>query len=204
MSAADKPLSLRERNRIRTRGDILDTTAELLGSEGYGATALEVLSQRAGISRGTIYAHFPGGRDEIVREVYLRIADGVYVRGISLRDSLTDPAHRITALAFALVEATKEPAGRFYGVMGPDLVGALSGVLGSTSRSFEELIAQDLKLAQEEGTLPQNAPTGALAATITGAIRAAGATAAGKPENAEQAVEAVRLLIDGLLVRATV
>ena len=149
MSAADKPLSLRERNRIRTRGDILDTTAELLGSEGYGATALEVLSQRAGISRGTIYAHFPGGRDEIVREVYLRIADGVYVRGISLRDSLTDPAHRITALAFALVEATKEPAGRFYGVMGPDLVGALSGVLGSTSRSFEELIAQDLKLAQE-------------------------------------------------------
>ncbi|MBP1136533.1 TetR/AcrR family transcriptional repressor of lmrAB and yxaGH operons [Arthrobacter sp. PvP023] len=204
MSAADKPLSLRERNRMRTRGDILDTAAELLGSEGYGATALEVLSQKAGISRGTIYAHFPGGRDEIVREVYLRIADGVYVRGISLRDALIDPAERITALAFALVEATKEPAGRFYGVMGPDLVSALSGVLGSTSRSFEELIARDLKHAQEEGTLAQDAPTEALAATITGAIRAAGATAAGKPENAEQAVEAVRLLIDGLLVRATV
>lgn len=204
MSAADKPLSVRERNRMRTRGDILDTAAELLGSEGYAATALEVLSQRSGVSRGTIYSHFPGGREEIVREVYLRIADGVYVRGISLRDALTHPGERITALAFALVEATKEPAGRFYGVMGPDLVSALSGVLGSTSRSFEELIAQDLKHAQEDGTLAQDAPTEVLAATITGAIRAAGATAASKPENAEQAVEAVRLLIDGLLVRATV
>lgn len=204
MSAADKPLSVRERNRMRTRGDILDTAAELLGSEGYAATALEVLSQRSGVSRGTIYSHFPGGREEIVREVYLRIADGVYVRGISLRDALTHPGERITALAFALVEATKEPAGRFYGVMGPDLVSALSGVLGSTSRSFEELIAQDLKHAQADGTLAQDAPTEVLAATITGAIRAAGATAASKPENAEQAVEAVRLLIDGLLVRATV
>jgi TetR/AcrR family transcriptional repressor of lmrAB and yxaGH operons len=189
---------------MRTRGDILDTAAELLGSEGYAATVIEVLSQRSGVSRGTIYSHFPGGREEIVREVYLRIADGVYVRGISLRDALTHPGERITALAFALVEATKEPAGRFYGVMGPDLVSALSGVLGSTSRSFEELIAQDLKHAQEDGTLDQGAPTEVLAATITGAIRAAGATAAGKPENAEQAVEAVRLLIDGLLVRATV
>jgi TetR/AcrR family transcriptional repressor of lmrAB and yxaGH operons len=204
MSAADKPLSVRERNRMRTRGDILDTAAELLGSEGYAATVIEVLSQRSGVSRGTIYSHFPGGREEIVREVYLRIAEGVYVRGISLRDALTHPGERITALAFALVEATKEPAGRFYGVMGPDLVSALSGVLGSTSRSFEELIAQDLKHAQEDGTLDQGAPTEVLAATITGAIRAAGATAAGKPENAEQAVEAVRLLIDGLLVRATV
>ena len=204
MSAADKPLSVRERNRLRTRGDILDTAAELLGSEGYAATVIEVLSQRSGVSRGTIYSHFPGGREEIVREVYLRIADGVYVRGISLRDALTHPGERITALAFALVEATKEPAGRFYGVMGPDLVSALSGVLGSTSRSFEELIAQDLKHAQEDGTLDAGAPTEVLAATITGAIRAAGAAAAGKPENAEQAVEAVRLLIDGLLVRATV
>lgn len=204
MSASEKPLSLRERNRMRTRGDILDTAAELLGSEGYASTALEVLSQRAGVSRGTIYAHFPGGRDEIVREVYIRIADAVYVRGISLRDALTHPSERITALAIALVEATKEPAGRFYGVMGPDLVSAVSGVLGSTSRSFEELIARDLKEAQDEGTLPKNAPTEALAATITGAIRAAGAAAARKPANAEQAVEAVRLLIDGLLVRATV
>ncbi|KRE73014.1 AcrR family transcriptional regulator [Pseudarthrobacter defluvii] len=204
MSASNKPLSLRERNRMRTRGDILDTAAELLSSEGYASTALEVLSQQAGISRGTIYAHFPGGRDEIVREVYLRIADAVYVRGISLRDPLTDPGARITALATALVEATKEPKGRFYGVMGPDLVSALSDVMGSTSRSFEELIARDLKDAKDSGTLPEDAPTEALAATITGAIRAAGAAAAREPANAGPAVAAIRLLMDGLLVRATV
>lgn len=204
MTAEDsKPVPLRERNRLRTRGDILDAAAELLGAEGYAATSLEVLAQKSGISRGTIYAHFPGGRDEIIREVYLRIADGVYIRGISLRDQYTDRAERITALAQALVEATREPGGRFYGVMGPDIVPVVSGIMGSTSRSFEHIIAQELQAAIAAGQLPPEAPAATLATTLTGAIRAAGVSAAVNPAQASQAVDAIRLLAQGLLVRAT-
>ena len=78
----DKQLSLRERNRLRTRSDILDAAAEMLGEGGYAGLALEEVSQRAGLSRGTVYAHFPGGRDDVVREVYLRVADAVHARGL--------------------------------------------------------------------------------------------------------------------------
>jgi TetR/AcrR family transcriptional repressor of lmrAB and yxaGH operons len=200
----DEQLPLRERNRLRTRGDILDAAAEALGEKGYAETTLEELSQRAGLSRGTLYAHFPGGREEIAREVYLRIADAVYVRGISLREETQEVAGRIAALARALVEATSTPAGRFYGVMGPDIVPVLSGVMGSTSKSFEALIRLDLSAARAAGQLQEDAEIDALAAAFSGAIRASGARAATDPGTAEQQVAAVKLLAQGLLSLASV
>lgn len=200
----EKPLPLRERNRLRTRGDILDAAAVLLGSEGFGGTTVEALSRTSGVSRGTIYAHFPGGREEIVQEVYQRIADAVNVQGVNLREGVDDPAARIAALARALVQATREPEGRFYGVMGPDVVPVVAQIMGSTSRSFQALISQDLGDARAAGRLPEEAPVEALAAALVGAIRNAGATAALEPERSDQLVEAVRWLADGLLQRAAV
>lgn len=200
----DGQLPLRERNRLRTRTDILDAAAKVLGESGYAGTTLEELSRLAGLARGTLYAHFPGGRDEIVREVYLRIADAVYVRGISLREETQDVAGRIAALAQALVEATSTPAGRFYGVMGADIVPVLSGVMGGTSKSFEDLIRLDLAAAHAAGQLRADAAVDALAAAFSGAIRASGARAATDPGTAEQQVAAVKLLAQGLLSLATV
>lgn len=200
----DKPLPLRERNRLRTRGDILDAAAVLLGSDGYGETTVEALGRSSGVSRGTIYAHFPGGREEIVQEVYQRVADAVYVQGVTLREGVEDPVARIAALATALVQVTREPEGRFYGVMGPDVVPVVSQVMGSTSRSFQSLISRDLSAAKAAGRLAEEAPVEALAATLVGAIRNAGATAALEPEKSEQLIEAIRWLVDGLLQRAAV
>lgn len=194
----DRQPSLRERNRLRTRSDILDAAAEILGDSGYAGFALEEVSQRAGLSRGTLYAHFPGGRDEVVREVYLRVADAVYVRGISLREEARDVAGRITALARAYVEATSTPAGRFYGVMGPDVVPVLSGVR-RTSVSFEALIRLDLSAARAAGQLKDDPDIDALATALSGAIRASGARAATEPQYAEQQVAAVKLLVQGLI-----
>ncbi|NKX49166.1 TetR/AcrR family transcriptional regulator [Arthrobacter deserti] len=200
----DGQLPLRERNRLRTRADILDAAAEILSGSGYAGTTLEELSRQAGIARGTLYAHFPGGREEIVREVYLRIAETVYVRGIGLREATQDTAGRIAALARALVEATSTPAGRFYGVMGADIVPVLSGVMGGTSRSFEDLIRLDLSAARAAGRLREDADVDALAAAFSGAIRASGARAATGPGTAEQQVAAVKLLAQGLLSPASV
>jgi AcrR family transcriptional regulator len=194
----DKQLSLRERNRLRTRSDILDATAEMLGEGGYAGFALEEVSQRAGLSRGTVYAHFPGGRDDVVREVYLRVADAVHARGLSLREEANDAAGRISALARAFVEMTSSPSGRFYGLMGPDVEPVLSGVR-RTSESFEELIKLDLSTARAAGQLHQGPDIDALATALSGAIRASGARAAVKPGTAEQQIAAVNLLVEGLL-----
>ncbi|WP_143711743.1 TetR/AcrR family transcriptional regulator [Paenarthrobacter aurescens] len=196
----DKQPSLRERNRLRTRSDILDAAAEMLGESGYAGLALEEVSQRAGLSRGTVYAHFPGGRDDVVREVYLRVADAVYVRGISLREEALHPAGRISALARALVETTSSASGRFYGLMGPDVVPILSGVR-RTSESFEALIKLDLSTARAEGQLHEGPDIDALSTALSGAIRASGARAAMNPETAEQQIAAVELLAAGLLCK---
>ena len=203
-AAKDGTIPLRERNRLRTRNDILDAAAQLLSEKGYSETTLEELSQRAGLSRGTLYAHFPQGRDEIVQDVYLRIADAVYLRGVTLRDSAVDLVDRVTALARALVEATSQPDGRFYGVMGADIVPVLSGVMGGTSRSFEDLMQRDLRDAQAAGILPPSAPVDAIATALTGAIRAGGAAAATDPTSAENHIEAVRIIAHGLLATARV
>ena len=191
--------SLRERNKLRARSDILDATAEVLGQSGYADTSLDEVSRRAGLSRGTLYAHFPGGREEIVREAYLRIADAVYVRGVSLREEFSDLASRVAALARSLVEATSTPAGRFYGVVGPDTVPVLSKVMGSTSTSFEALIRLDLAAAHASGQLKQDADIDALATALSGAIRASGARSATEPHTAARQVEAIKLLTEGLL-----
>lgn len=201
-SPNEQQLSLRERNKLRARADILDAAAELLSEAGYAGTTLEELSRRAGLSRGTLYAYFPEGRDQIVREVYLRISGEVYDRGSALRAEADGMVDRITALARALVQATSTPAGRFYGVMGSDIVPVLSGVLGVTSKSFEELIKIDLSAAQTAGQLPEDIAVGALATALTGAIRACGARAATDPDTAQQQITAIQLLVQGLLARA--
>jgi AcrR family transcriptional regulator len=202
-SPGTQQMSLRERNKLRTRADILDAAAQLLSEEGYAGTTLEELSQRAGLSRGTVYAYFPEGRDQIVREVYLRISGQVYDRGSALRAQAHGLVDRITALGQALVEATSTPAGRFYGVMGSDIVPVLSGLIGVTSKSFEELIKIDLSAAHAAGQLPEDLPIEAVATALTGATRACGAQAAAHPETAEEQVAAIRFLVQGLLDRAT-
>ncbi|GAA3678031.1 hypothetical protein GCM10023081_15370 [Arthrobacter ginkgonis] len=200
-STQDQQLPLRERNRLRTRADILDAAAEILSESGYAGTTVEELSQRAGLARGTLYAHFPGGREEIVRETYLRIADAVYVRGISLREQAVEVPDRIAALARALLEAAATPAGRFYGVMGSDMVAVLTGtgVPVGTSKSFEDLIRRDLEEARAAARLRADAPTAALATAFSGAIGAAGTKVAADPDSAEQQIAAIRLLAQGLL-----
>lgn len=195
----DKQLPLRERNRLRTRSDVLDATAELLGLRGYAGTTLEDVSRLAGLSRGTVYAHFPGGREELVREVYLRVAEAVHAKGLALREVTNDAAGRITALARAYVEATSTPAGRFYGLMGPEVVPVLAGVR-RTSESFEELIRVDLTAARASGKLKEGSDIEALAAALSGAIRESGARAATRPEVAEQQIAAVNVLAQGLLL----
>lgn len=201
-SSDEQQLSLRERNKVRARADILDAAAELLGEAGYAGTTLEELSRRAGLSRRTVYAYFPEGREQIVREVYLRIGREVYDRASTLREDAHGLVDRITALARALVEATSTPAGRFYGVMGPDIVPVLAGVLGMSSRSAEELIRIDLLTAQAAGQLSDGVAIDALAAALTGAIRASGTRAATNPGTAQQQIAAIQMLVQGLLARA--
>jgi len=54
-------------NDTRTR--ILETTALLLRKRGYHGTSLNDILSASGAPRGSLYFHFPGGKDQLVIEV---------------------------------------------------------------------------------------------------------------------------------------
>jgi AcrR family transcriptional regulator len=54
------------------RDRIMDAVVTCVDRVGLGGFALEDVAAEAGVSRATIYRHFPGGRDQLVREAVTR------------------------------------------------------------------------------------------------------------------------------------
>jgi AcrR family transcriptional regulator len=186
--------SLRERNRARTTAEILDAAALLLGDPAGATFTLEDLAQKAGVSRGTIYAYFEGGRDQIVREVYVRAAAHVRERAELLREQQTEPADRITALARGFLEVAAHPTGRFYGAVRPDVAAIVADRLGSTSGRVSELILEDLREVEAKG-LASGLDPALVATLLSGAMRAAGERAAREPAEVDELIRTIRELV---------
>ncbi|MGW0160156.1 TetR/AcrR family transcriptional regulator [Mycobacterium sp. NPDC003323] len=80
-----------------TRDRILEATAELYRRQGMSATGLKQISAAARAPFGSIYHHFPGGKEAISAEVIR--AEGVrYGAFVGAKLTLTDPADGIVRL----------------------------------------------------------------------------------------------------------
>lgn len=53
----------------QTRQRILEATLECVGRQGFAKTRVEDVARTCGLSRATVYRHFPAGRDQLVRDV---------------------------------------------------------------------------------------------------------------------------------------
>ncbi|HZU72142.1 MAG TPA: TetR/AcrR family transcriptional regulator [Acidimicrobiales bacterium] len=51
------------------RRQLLEAAYDCIGRYGMAKTTVEDVARAAGVSRATIYRHFPGGRDQLVAEV---------------------------------------------------------------------------------------------------------------------------------------
>jgi len=60
-------LSLRERRRETTRREAVDSLLGLIAEGGIDLVTIDLVAERSGMARGTLYAHFPAGRDELLR-----------------------------------------------------------------------------------------------------------------------------------------
>ncbi len=196
---SERPQGLRERNRLRTREDILVAISLLLGERAYDGISIDDVAQRAGVSRGTVYAYFPEGRDQLVREAYLRMADAVTAEGAARHELTTDTVERIVGFATALIDAASTPEGRFYGLMGPDIMSAIASVAGTSSRTFQQVLIADLRDAADRGDLSADAPVEEIAVAISGAVREIGGVAAREPERVPRLLLALRVICEALL-----
>jgi len=77
-------------NDTRTR--ILETTALLLRQRGYHGTSLNDILSASGAPRGSLYFHFPGGKDQLVIEVTRDSVAGVTQRLGEALAAEADPA----------------------------------------------------------------------------------------------------------------
>ncbi|GGJ09008.1 TetR/AcrR family transcriptional regulator [Streptomyces brasiliensis] len=78
MTAARSPLSptdgprlgLRERKKIKTREAIRTATYELIREQGYDATTIEQIAERAEVSPSTVFRYFPTKEDIVLTDEY--------------------------------------------------------------------------------------------------------------------------------------
>jgi AcrR family transcriptional regulator len=71
------------------RERILEATFACVGRYGLGKTTVEDVAREAGVSRATVYRQFPGGREELIRDVigwemgrfFTRLAEEVAASG---------------------------------------------------------------------------------------------------------------------------
>jgi len=71
VAAEAPPLSRRERQRLETRERLFEMALEEFRTAGFASTQIDRIAERAGVSRGTFYFHFPT-KDHVLLELQLR------------------------------------------------------------------------------------------------------------------------------------
>lgn len=72
------------------REDMLNAAAELFRARGYEGVGVAALLEKSGAPRGSLYFHFPGGKEQIGAEVVERFGAEVAQRFRDLSDSGVD------------------------------------------------------------------------------------------------------------------
>ena len=91
-----------------TRTRMLDTTAKLLQQRGYHGTSLNDILGESGAPRGSLYFHFPGGKDQLVIEASRAAVDKVTKHRRDVLAAAATPAAAVRAFADGIVLLLEE------------------------------------------------------------------------------------------------
>lgn len=75
-----------------SRGALIRSTGQLLRQQGYAATGLSQITADSGASIGSLYHHFPGGKEQLAEAALDTTASAVSTQLQQLLDSETDIA----------------------------------------------------------------------------------------------------------------
>ncbi len=116
-----------------TRERIIQTTSDLLENQGYHATGLNQIVQESGAPKGSIYYHFPQGKDSITAEAVLFAGQNVAERIRANLVEKEDPAEAIQVFI--------ETIAHYVEVSGFHSGGPLTIVASETATTNESLNA---------------------------------------------------------------
>ncbi|GAA5166117.1 TetR/AcrR family transcriptional regulator [Pseudonocardia eucalypti] len=132
-----------------TRERMIRQAALLFRGQGYAATGIREVAEKAGAHRGVTYHHFPGGKTELAAEVlaYVDSQVGPVIEAICATQAPVPAMHAILAGARLVMTGGSQPAGCTVaaitlaeGADGPALRSAAREIFGRWQRSFRECL----------------------------------------------------------------
>lgn len=155
-----------------SRDQVLDRALELISREGLRRFSVSELGVRLGVVKSALYHHFPGGKAEIVREVFSREEDRVLGAMEEASACATSVKERLRALARAKIQLVRK-LGHLYRIR-EEIADELEGFLISRRRDFLQrelgLIASVIQEGVERGELRQ-VDAQLLAVALQGALQ---------------------------------
>jgi TetR/AcrR family transcriptional regulator, lmrAB and yxaGH operons repressor len=82
----------------QTRERMIEATARLLLRRGYHGTSLNDILKESGAPRGSLYFHFPGGKEQLVLEATRRSVDQTTQEIAAILDAAETPARGIRSI----------------------------------------------------------------------------------------------------------
>lgn len=166
--------SLRARQHERTRGGILRAALAIVSDDGTERMTIERIATGAGMSRATLYAHYPAGHDEIIRAAYDLLGADLLADARARAEGAPTWIDRLCAYAEAMIDlAGDAELGFFYNITGPGRVG-LNREHGSGSVGYRDAFRAELDSAQAEGEVAADIDAAATASLLVGMMRQAG------------------------------
>src|SRR5690242_311975 len=91
------------------RDKLVDAAADLMHANGYAATGVSEILSRSGAPKGSLYHHFPGGKEQLGIAAVELAADriGAAIDHLLRTHSAPDAIRRLGALLAAGLEASQ-------------------------------------------------------------------------------------------------
>jgi len=95
--------------REATVAALITAARELFAERGYAAVATEEIVQRAGVTRGALYHHFRGGKEDLFRAVLVQVSAEIVQRVSQAAGSTEDPWEELVRGSEAFLDACSTP-----------------------------------------------------------------------------------------------
>lgn len=136
---------------IDSRARFVETTAGLLRRQGYHATGLNQIIKESGAPKGSLYFHFPGGKEELAQAALEQSGAQMHAELEGLVANAKNPLEALRAVANALadsLEASDFQDGCPVATVALEAAAqseALQMTCGASYRAWEQLISASLR-----------------------------------------------------------
>jgi AcrR family transcriptional regulator len=189
-----------ERGEV-TRAALLRAARELFADRGYAAVGTSEVVERAGVTRGALYHHFPDKKD-LFRAVYEQVEQEVAESTAANLSAIEDPIELLTVGVRSFLDACTDPGLRQIGLLDAPSVLGWDEWREIGARYGLKLVSFALQNGMDAGVL-RRAEVEPLAHLLLGALGEAGMliAKAEDPRAAREQVERSLLaLLEGLQV----